>query len=700
MRKTLANDGSELPARHSMPRCSTEQIGDGMLRCPACLARIDWRGEQLACSDCCRVYEVVDGIPVLPTGSVPYFGEFAQKDMAQLLQEASHDVETTLRRWLRHQQVERRLGEYILGSGRAGWKFLLPLTRSSRVLDIGCGWGAVAHSMSESCDCVMAMDATLERLQFLRIRAEQENIEGLRFVCSGDGNYLPFDDGAFDIVIMNGVLEWIPSGKSGHPQALQEAFLREVRRVLQPQGILHLAIENRYAWRTWFQYKDGHTGLRFVPWLPRRLADAYCRLKGHGAYRNFLYGRRGYERLLDAAGFRSTRFYVPLPGYHYPSALVPVHRTRELRAASSPLRGNLLKRVRRTATSLLKSHFPSNYGIIACSDTECASFLDRLCQQLECSLSGVSAGRCIPSTYRINGEMGMVTVVMESVDRLTTRFVLKLPLHERGRLGLQREARLLAECRDERSSLFPIAEWLPRILHEARFENQYYVVHSIVTGRPIQRNTDNHRSLSKALHESSNFALRLHRCSEQQNVDWSESIGPLVHDKVRCLMSLAPTGEAKEALLRLADSLAAYLQQQQLPVVVGHGDFKIGNCLYNSSDGRLSGVLDWGAFTRQELPLYDLSFLLVDYLAMIDGKSIQSILHAWLISGEHHGRIADWLQDKAQTLNMPWTSESLRAIGQYQWLQRMTPLSTGHETRRFDFRFVDAMFDLLSSGSK
>jgi hypothetical protein len=48
----------------------------------------------------------------------------------------------------------------------------------------------------------------------------------------------------------------------------------------------------------------------------------------------------------------------------------------------------------------------------------------------------------------------------------------------------------------------------------------------------------------------------------------------------------------------------ATIKGQELPLVWSHGDFALGNCLYDSSS-RLSAVVDWELFSDESLPLLD-----------------------------------------------------------------------------------------------
>ncbi len=73
-------------------------------------------------------------------------------------------------------------------------------------------------------------------------------------------------------------------------------------------------------------YRDPHCGLPFVTILPRPLAHWYARRKGQDGYRNYLYSSRGYRRLLESNGFKSTEIYIAVPSYNHPRFLVPPKR--------------------------------------------------------------------------------------------------------------------------------------------------------------------------------------------------------------------------------------------------------------------------------------------------------------------------------------------------------------------------------------
>jgi hypothetical protein len=125
---------------------------------------------------------------------------------------------------------------------------------------------------------------------------------------------------------MNGVLEWIPVGRSGDPQMLQQTALTKAFELLRPGGCLYVGIENRLPISYFIGAPDPHCGLPFVTVLPRPAADWYARRKGHtDGYRNYLYSVGGYQKLLMNAGFSTVEPYLALPSYNVPRFFMPLN---------------------------------------------------------------------------------------------------------------------------------------------------------------------------------------------------------------------------------------------------------------------------------------------------------------------------------------------------------------------------------------
>jgi ubiquinone/menaquinone biosynthesis C-methylase UbiE len=104
----------------------------------------------------------------------------------------------------------------------------LPLPANARILEIGCGTGAVARTLAGRLDAgeVVGVDPGSVFIEQARRRAE--GLGRLSFV-TGDGRDLPFDDSSFDAVVCHTALCHIPG---------PELVLREALRVTRPIGWL------------------------------------------------------------------------------------------------------------------------------------------------------------------------------------------------------------------------------------------------------------------------------------------------------------------------------------------------------------------------------------------------------------------------------------------------------------------------------
>jgi SAM-dependent methyltransferase len=186
--------------------------------------------------------------------------------------------------------------------GLGNWHVLLLRPRASDVLDVGCGFGSLVLGLSQYYHRAVGLDALSTRVRYGNLRARQDGRANASFV-EGTGLTLPFATGDFGLVTMNGVLEWAGLHGAGRPDDLQRSMLEQVRRVLAPDGVFAMAIENRFAMETLAGMPDTHTGLRLVPALPRRVAQMIVQARSQQDFRTYLYNAPGYMDLVRRAGF-------------------------------------------------------------------------------------------------------------------------------------------------------------------------------------------------------------------------------------------------------------------------------------------------------------------------------------------------------------------------------------------------------------
>lgn len=186
----------------------------------------------------------------------------------------------------------------------------------AHVLDLGCGSGGISEAISRHCEDLTSTDITRES-----VRKALEKTGPGTAGCQLDAKSLPFVDDTFDLVILNGVLEWVPDAHTGDPRDVQVETLREINRVLKPSAMLYMGIEARFYAKYLAGMRD-HSGLRFAAPLPRPIANLYSKAVRDRPYRNYLYTIRGYRKLLSEGGFTDVEPASALPSYKWPQRIV------------------------------------------------------------------------------------------------------------------------------------------------------------------------------------------------------------------------------------------------------------------------------------------------------------------------------------------------------------------------------------------
>jgi SAM-dependent methyltransferase len=142
--------------------------------------------------------------------------------------------------------------------------FMLEWSGTGLVLDLGCNDGGIANSIRQGGASVVAAD----RFAYAREARRKYSLPAVAL----DANHgLPFRHGAFDGIVISGLLEYLDKPAE---------TLAEARRVLNPGGRLVLIAANRESLHR-----------KFLTW------------RGHDTSAETCFGRTELRRLLIAAGF-------------------------------------------------------------------------------------------------------------------------------------------------------------------------------------------------------------------------------------------------------------------------------------------------------------------------------------------------------------------------------------------------------------
>ena len=211
---------------------------------------------------------------------------------------------------------DRWVGGYV----EYEWSKLRPILAAygidpsgKRVLEFGCNYGGSSIVIALLGGRVHGIDVSADAVALARRNAARYGHGDIALKHVADTRHLPYEDGAFDFVLCNSVLEYV------RPDWLP-AVVDELHRVLRPQGQLLInGTSNRLA------PKEVHSGRWLVNYLPsavdrwtgrsiqRGLDPFFLRRLLSGRFRDEDAEDRGRKWLLARAAARGLDF----PSVHF-----------------------------------------------------------------------------------------------------------------------------------------------------------------------------------------------------------------------------------------------------------------------------------------------------------------------------------------------------------------------------------------------
>ncbi|MFH1288576.1 MAG: class I SAM-dependent methyltransferase [bacterium] len=201
-------------------------------------------------------------------------------------------------------QIDDWPTEYYLTQKRSQLFKGFNFNSSQKVLEVGCGYGAVTRFLGETFDEVIAVEGNLNRAKIARLRTRE--MQNVNILCA------PFQEikfqQKFDIIFCIGVFEY--SSIFVNSDKPFDAVLNYFKDLLTPSGVLVLAIENQFGLKYFSFAREDHNNIMF---------DG---LEGYPRYnKERTFGYNEIKNLFNRH-FHVVDFYFPYPDYKTPACVI------------------------------------------------------------------------------------------------------------------------------------------------------------------------------------------------------------------------------------------------------------------------------------------------------------------------------------------------------------------------------------------
>ncbi len=180
--------------------------------------------------------------------------------------------------------------------------FLKPGTK---VLELGCGLGAITNALAERGCSVDAIEGSFRRAAAAAVRLKHKNNVRIHVANFQEVEFEP----VYDVVTLIGVLEYSPVYIGGEDPFVE--CLKMAASALTPNGVLVIAIENKL-------------GLKYLSGITEdHHCVSYYGIEGrYGPQEITTYGKRQLRQKLELSGFSECKFYYPYPDYKLPEVVL------------------------------------------------------------------------------------------------------------------------------------------------------------------------------------------------------------------------------------------------------------------------------------------------------------------------------------------------------------------------------------------
>ncbi len=273
-------------------------------------------------------------------------------------------------------------------------------------------------------------------------------------------------------------------------------------------------------------------------------------------------------------------------------------------------------------------------------------------------------GKEIRVTDERASKTGCQTVWVEG-DR---PYIVKLTLRGAAGLRLEENAKALATVGKATAADLPLSRMIPKVVLTGRLEGNFYSMETALPGKEGTSYLRSPRELEEVMSEGVRFLMGLQTLSRKDAIldleIWNRHFRPMIEQ----VGGLAARHDLASAYDKLGRYLRERLLNQPVPLVFAHGNFWIGNLLFDPAEG-LTGVIDWDSAEETGLPLVDLLYFLIRTESLMEKASLGEAVTK-RIGSDLQPLLAHPLVEKycrVFSISMEW----LRPLFYYCWIQQI-----------------------------
>jgi len=260
-----------------------------------------------------------------------YYGEISQNDFLMILSEIKEE-ETSATDAVK-KYCARTCNQYFLdhaiGHKRGMCIELFDDLKGKNVLDYGCGLGSIGIGAIKKGANVTFAESCFPRLQMANYLVNDiANSNDHKFVAVKNIDAIFGLNQKYDLIIVNGLLEWLPSTiGTSFETALQAQldFLTKCRDLLTVDGRIFIGMENRFAFVYQIGYPEDHTEIVNLSVIDRDKANELHKRLKQKDFVNFTWSYDDYYKNAEKIEMEVEKITGMFPDYRFVEKIIDLN---------------------------------------------------------------------------------------------------------------------------------------------------------------------------------------------------------------------------------------------------------------------------------------------------------------------------------------------------------------------------------------